>query len=174
MHLDHCTDPAFVKACIDLGWSSVMIDMSKAPFEENVRITGEIVALANERDVTVEGELGAIVGVEEEIVVAEHQAGLASPEASEEFVKRTGVGAFAPAIGTAHGLYKGAPDVKFGLFEDHPLAYKLPAGGARRYRAFGRVVPKADFSGRGQDQHFHRAQDRVLPGHARIYGRQSL
>ncbi len=117
VHLDHCTDADMVKQCIVLGWSSVMIDMSKASFEENIRATGEIVEIAKMWDATVEGELGSIVGVEDDIVVDEREAGLATPEASEEYVRRTGVSAFAPAIGTAHGLYKGTPNVRFGLFE---------------------------------------------------------
>lgn len=117
VHLDHCTDPALVRRCMDLGWSSVMIDLSKASFEENVRITSEIVQEANTKGITVEGELGSIVGVEDDIVVHNGEEGLATPEGAEEFVRRTGVGAFAPAIGTAHGLYKGTPNVRFDLFE---------------------------------------------------------
>ena len=117
VHLDHCTDPALVRKCIDLGWSSVMIDLSKASFEENIRITREIVQYANQKGVTVEGELGSIVGVEDDIVVHAGEEGLATPEGAEEFASRTGVGAFAPAIGTAHGLYKGTPNVRFDLFD---------------------------------------------------------
>ena len=117
VHLDHCTDPALVRKCIDLDWSSVMIDLSKSSFEENIRVTRAIVQYADQKGVTVEGELGSIVGVEDDIVVHAGEEGLATPEGAEEFVKRTGVGAFAPAIGTAHGLYKGAPNVRFDLFD---------------------------------------------------------
>ncbi len=117
VHLDHCTDPALVRRCMDLGWSSVMIDRSKASFEENIRTTREIVQEAQQKGVTVEGELGSIVGVEDDIVVSSGEEGLATPEGAEEFVRRTGVGAFAPAIGTAHGLYTGTPNVRFDLFD---------------------------------------------------------
>lgn len=117
VHLDHCTDPAMVRRCMELGWSAVMIDLSKASFEENIRTTREIVQEAQKKGVTVEGELGSIVGVEDDIVVREGEEGLATPEGAEEFVRRTGVGAFAPAIGTAHGLYHGTPHVRFDLFE---------------------------------------------------------
>ncbi len=117
VHLDHCTDPVLVRKCIDLGWSSVMIDLSKASYEENIRITREIVQYADQKGVTVEGELGSIVGVEDDIVVHAGEEGLATSEGAEEFARRTRVGAFAPAIGTAHGLYKGTPNVRFDLFD---------------------------------------------------------
>lgn len=117
VHLDHCTDPDLVIKCIDLGWSSVMIDLSKASFEANIEITRDIVRYAANKNVSVEGELGAIFGVEDDIKVDDSEACLATPEASNEFVMRTGVSAFAPAIGTAHGLYKGEPKVEYGLFK---------------------------------------------------------
>ena len=117
VHLDHCTDPDLVIKCIDLGWSSVMIDLSKQSFQANIETTRDIVRYAANKNVSVEGELGAIFGVEDDIKVDDSEACLATPEASNEFVMQTGVSAFAPAIGTAHGLYKGEPKVEYGLFK---------------------------------------------------------
>lgn len=115
VHLDHCTDPEYVIKCLDLGWSSVMLDLSQAPFEKNLSETQRIVEYAKGKNATVEGELGAIVGVEDEIKVRE--SALADPEKSLEYVTKTGLDAFAPAIGTAHGLYKGEPKIDFDLFK---------------------------------------------------------
>lgn len=115
VHLDHCTDPEYVIKCLDLGWSSVMLDLSQAPFEKNLSETQRIVEYAKGKNATVEGELGAIVGVEDDIKVKE--SALADPEKSLEYVTKTGLDAFAPAIGTAHGLYKGEPKIDFDLFK---------------------------------------------------------
>ncbi len=117
LHLDHCKDLSVIQECLDAGWSSVMIDASSLPFEENVRLTTQVVGMARDLDVTVEGELGAIVGVEDDIFVNEAEAHLADPEQAVDFVARTGVDVFAPAIGTAHGVYKGAPKIAFDLLE---------------------------------------------------------
>jgi ketose-bisphosphate aldolase len=116
IHLDHCTDVALVKRCIDAGFTSVMIDASAQPFEENVRQSREIVEYAAGRDVTVEGELGGIPGVEDDIFLAESQSFLADFDQAVQFCQRTGVHAFAAAVGTAHGLYKGEPKLAFDLF----------------------------------------------------------
>ena len=117
LHLDHCKDLDVIKACIDAGWSSVMIDASTFPFEENIAMTREIVAAARARDVTVEGELGSIVGVEDDIHVKEQDAHLADPDKSLTYVQETHVDVFAPAIGTAHGVYKGEPEIAFDLLD---------------------------------------------------------
>ena len=117
IHLDHCTDVALAKKCVDLGWSSVMIDASREPLAENIRKTREVVLYASAGGVSVEGELGAIGGVEDHIAVSEEDARLASVEDSVTFVRETGVDAFAPAVGTAHGLYKAEPRLDFGRFE---------------------------------------------------------
>ena len=117
LHLDHCKDLELIRSCIDAGWSSVMIDASSFPFEENVRMTKEVVKIARPHNVTVEGELGAIVGVEDDIHVKEQESHLADPEQAFEYVNRTGVDVFAPAIGTAHGIYKGKPKIAFDLLE---------------------------------------------------------
>ncbi len=107
LHLDHCTDIDYCKKCADAGYTNIMIDASKQPFEENIRQTKEVVDYCHSvGDISVEGELGTVSGVEDQIKVAEDEAQLANPQQSVEFVERTGVDIFAPAIGTAHGVYK--------------------------------------------------------------------
>jgi len=107
LHLDHCTDVAYCKTCADAGYTNIMIDASKQPFAENIRQTKEIVDHCHNRGgISVEGELGTVSGVEDQIKVTEDQAQLANPEQAVEFVERTGLDLFAPAIGTAHGVYK--------------------------------------------------------------------
>ena len=118
LHLDHCTDYDFAKACIDAGFPSIMIDASKKNLDENIRITKEMKAYGTFKKVDIEGELGAIVGVEEEIVVASDEGRLADVDSSERYVRETGVDAFAPAIGTAHGIYKGEPIIDFDRFAE--------------------------------------------------------
>ncbi len=107
LHLDHSTDIAYCKKCADAGYTNIMIDASKQSYEENIRQTKEVVDYAHSvGNISVEGELGTVGGVEDQIKVAEDEAQLANPEQSIEFVERTGVDIFAPAIGTAHGVYK--------------------------------------------------------------------
>ncbi len=106
LHLDHSTDIAYCKLCADAGYTNIMVDASKNPFEENIRQTKEVVDHCHAiGDISVEGELGTVSGVEDQIKVAENEAALANPAQSVEFVERTGVDLFAPAIGTAHGVY---------------------------------------------------------------------
>ena len=116
IHLDHCTDIAFCKTCVDIGWDSVMVDMSEKPLEENIKLTAEVKAYAEKKGVSVEGELGIILGVEEE--VSADKENLASYEDSIKFLEGTGVDAFAPAIGTAHGLYKKEVNLNFDLVKN--------------------------------------------------------
>lgn len=118
IHLDHSTNVDYTKACIDAGWLSVMYDGSQLPLAENIKNTLEIVDYAKSRNVTVEGELGAIVGVEDDIVVAEGESAHARPEDCRVYLKKTGAHAFAPAIGTAHGVYKGEINIDYDLFEN--------------------------------------------------------
>ena len=107
LHLDHCTDVDYCKACADSGYTNIMIDASKQSYEENIRQTKEIVDYCHSvGSISVEGELGTVSGVEDQIKVAEDEAQLANPKQAVEFVERTGVDIFAPAIGTAHGVYK--------------------------------------------------------------------
>ena len=117
IHLDHCTDLNVIENCIRAGWTSVMIDASTKPFEENITLTGAVLELAEPKNVSVEAELGAIVGVEDDIHVKEQDAHLADPDQSEKFCKALAVDCFAPAIGTAHGVYSGEPKVAFDLIE---------------------------------------------------------
>ena len=104
LHLDHGGDFDICKSCIDMGFSSVMIDGSALPYEENVAVTRRVVEYAHQHDVTVEGELGVLAGVEDEVSAAESH--YTRPEEVEEFVTKTGCDSLAIAIGTSHGAYK--------------------------------------------------------------------
>ena len=107
LHLDHCTEVDYCKQCTDFGYTSIMIDASKQSYEENIRQTKEVVDYCHSvGNISVEGELGTVSGVEDQIRVAEDEATLANPEKAVEFVEQTGLDLFAPAIGTAHGVYK--------------------------------------------------------------------
>jgi tagatose 1,6-diphosphate aldolase GatY/KbaY len=107
LHLDHCTDVDYCKQCADAGYTNIMIDASKQNYQENIRQSKEVVDYAHSvGNISVEAELGTVSGVEDQIKVAEDEAALANPTQAVEFVERTGVDIFAPAIGTAHGVYK--------------------------------------------------------------------
>lgn len=123
LHLDHCQDFDLIKRCIQAGYTSVMIDASKLRFEENVSRTKEVVAYAKQYGVNVEAELGKIGGVEDDIVVNDADAMLALPDECERFLELTGVPTLAPAIGTAHGIYKGEPNIDFARIEQ--IAYRV-------------------------------------------------
>ena len=107
LHLDHGPDFETCKSCIDFGFSSVMIDGSHLPYEENIAETRKVVEYAHAHDVTVEGELGVLAGVEDDVKAETHT--YTRPEEVEDFVKRTGVDSLAIAIGTSHGAYKFKP-----------------------------------------------------------------
>lgn len=113
IHLDHFEDVEEIKRYIDLGFTSVMIDASHKSFEENIKIVKEVVDYAHRFDVTVEAELGTLGGVEDDLVVDEKDAKYTNPDQALEFVKRTNVDSLAIAIGTAHGLYKGVPELDY-------------------------------------------------------------
>ena len=106
IHLDHGPDFETCKMCVDNGFTSVMFDGSKYDFEENVRLTKEVVDYAHAHGVVVEAELGKLAGIEDDVNVAEADAMYTDPAQAEEFVKRTGVDSLAIAIGTSHGAYK--------------------------------------------------------------------
>lgn len=107
LHLDHCTDVEYCKVCADAGYTNIMIDASKQTYEENIRQSKEVIDYCHSvGSISVEAELGTVSGVEDQIIVAEDEAALANPAQVAEFVERTGVDIFAPAIGTAHGVYK--------------------------------------------------------------------
>lgn len=107
LHLDHSTDVEYCKQCADAGYTNIMIDASKQSFEDNIAQTKEVVDHCHAiGGISVEGELGTVSGVEDQVKVAEDEAALCSPTQAVEFIERTGVDIFAPAIGTAHGIYK--------------------------------------------------------------------
>ena len=108
-HLDHGESFKLATQCIHAGFKSVMVDASHHPYEENVAITKQVVEMAHAVNATVEGEIGKIGGVEENIVVSAAEATMTEPEEAARFVKDTGVDAVAVAIGNAHGLYHGEP-----------------------------------------------------------------
>ena len=107
LHLDHSTSVEYCKQCADAGYTNIMIDASKQAYEENISQTKEVVEYCHSiGGISVEGELGTVSGVEDQVKVAEDEAALCNPVQAVEFVERTGVDIFAPAIGTAHGVYK--------------------------------------------------------------------
>ena len=110
LHLDHGDSFETCKSCIDGGFTSVMIDASSKPFEENIAITKKVVEYAHDHGVVVEAELGALAGVEDEVNVSSDNAHYTRPEEVEEFVARTGCDSLAIAIGTSHGAYKFTPE----------------------------------------------------------------
>ncbi|MHC4327665.1 MAG: class II fructose-bisphosphate aldolase [Planctomycetota bacterium] len=118
LHLDHCKDLQLIADCINAGWSSVMIDASSKPFEENLAASKRVVEMARPKNITVEAELGSIVGVEDDIHVKEQDAHLADPEQAIKFCAEVRPDCFAPAIGTAHGVYKGVPKIAYDLLEE--------------------------------------------------------
>ncbi|MFC4387852.1 ketose-bisphosphate aldolase [Gracilibacillus marinus] len=117
LHLDHCTDYDVLIKCIRAGYTSVMIDASMHEFDENVRRTNQVMDVAKFLDVNVEAELGKVGGVEDDIVVDEADAQKAVPSECVKFIELTGVPTLAPAIGTAHGIYSGDPDIDFERIE---------------------------------------------------------
>ena len=106
VHLDHGDTFELCKSCIDGGFSSVMIDGSSKPYEENIALTRKVVEYAHDHGVVVEGELGTLAGIEDEVNVSAEDSSYTRPEEVEDFVKRTGVDSLAIAIGTSHGAYK--------------------------------------------------------------------
>ena len=128
LHLDHGDSFELCKSCVDMGFSSVMIDGSSLPYEENVALTKKVVEYAHQFDVTVEGELGVLAGVEDE--VASEVSHYTKPEEVIDFVTKTGVDSLAISIGTSHGAYKFKPeqctrDPKTGVLVPPPLAFDV-------------------------------------------------
>ncbi|MBR6728516.1 MAG: ketose-bisphosphate aldolase, partial [Clostridia bacterium] len=112
LHLDHGDSFELCKSCIDGGFTSVMIDGSHHSFEDNIALTKKVVEYAHERGVVVEGELGRLAGIEDDVNVSDEDASYTRPSEVEEFVTRTGVDSLAIAIGTSHGAYKFKPGQK--------------------------------------------------------------
>lgn len=128
LHLDHGPDFETCKSCIDGGFTSVMIDASSKPFEENIEITKQVVDYAHKYGVVVEAELGTLAGIEDDVNVSAEDSSYTRPEEVEEFVRRTGCDSLAIAIGTSHGAFKFKPGTKPQLRFDvlHECEKKLP------------------------------------------------
>lgn len=129
LHLDHGEDFEICKKCVDDGFTSVMIDGSKHPFEENIKLTKDVVEYAHSKGAVVEAELGKLAGIEDNIKVDARNATFTVPEEAAEFVEKTGVDSLAIAIGTSHGAYKfkGTPYLDFErLKEIHKLIPDTP------------------------------------------------
>ena len=128
LHLDHGADFEICKACIDGGFTSVMIDGSHHSFEENIAVTKKVVEYAHAHGVVVEGELGQLAGIEDDVNVSAEDAKYTQPDQVEEFVSRTGVDSLAIAIGTSHGAFKFKPGQKpmlrFDILEE--IEHRLP------------------------------------------------
>ena len=122
LHLDHGTSFELCKFCIDGGYTSVMIDASSKPFEENIALTRQVVEYAHDHGVSVEAELGALAGAEDHVNVSSDRARFTIPEEAAEFVSRTGCDSLAVAIGTSHGAYKfrpgSTPELRFDILQD--------------------------------------------------------
>ena len=144
LHLDHGDSFELCKSCIDGGFTSVMIDMSSKPFEENIEITRKVVEYAHEHGAVVEAELGTLEGVEDEVVVEAGQASYTRPEEVEEFVSRTGCDSLAIAIGTSHGAYKFRPEQctrnEDGILVPPPLRFDVLEEVTRRLPGFPIVL----------------------------------
>ena len=156
LHLDHGDDFEICKDCIDSGFTSVMIDGSKHPFEKNVELTARVVEYAHKHGVVVEGELGRLAGVEDDVNVSEKDALFTDPEEAAEFVRLTGVDSLAIAIGTSHGAYKFkcTPYLDFGrlqrvgeLLPNFPIvlhgASSVPQAFVEKCNSFGGAIPGA-------------------------------
>ncbi len=126
LHLDHGEDFEICKACVDGGFTSVMIDGSKYPFEENIALTRQVVEYAHDRGVVVEAELGRLAGVEDAINVSAADSSYTDPEQAAEFVQRTGCDSLAVAIGTSHGAYKFKGEANLDFKRLETITFLLP------------------------------------------------
>ncbi|MCI9448915.1 MAG: class II fructose-1,6-bisphosphate aldolase [Clostridiales bacterium] len=144
LHLDHGADFEICKACIDSGFTSVMIDGSHHTFEDNIAVTKKVVEYAHAHGVVVEGELGRLAGVEDDVKVSAEDSTYTRPEEVEEFVTKTGVDSLAIAIGTSHGAYKFTPDQctknEDGILVPPPLRFDILEEVAKRLPGFPIVL----------------------------------
>ncbi len=144
LHLDHGADFEICKACIDGGFSSVMIDGSHHTFEDNIALTKKVVEYAHAHGVVVEGELGRLAGIEDDVKVSAEDSSYTRPEEVEEFVTRTGVDSLAIAIGTSHGAYKFKPEQctrnADGVLVPPPLRFDILEEVAKRLPGFPIVL----------------------------------
>jgi fructose-bisphosphate aldolase class II len=125
LHLDHCPDRVIIEECIAAGWNSVLFDASKLSYEDNMVQTKAVVELAHRQGVAVEGELEAVKGVEDG-VGDEYGSAVVALDKAVAFIRETGIDSFAPAIGTAHGLYKGTPRINFDRVSEIVAAEPIP------------------------------------------------
>jgi len=143
LHLDHCSKLEVIEPCIAAGWTSVMIDASDRPFEENLALTKKVLEMATPKGVGVEAELGEIGGVEDDKRVSDEDAHLVDPEKAMVFC-RLPLAVFAPAIGTAHGIYKSAPKIAFDrlerLFRQTSMPFALHGGTGLSDEVFERCI----------------------------------
>ena len=144
LHLDHGADFEICKACIDGGFTSVMIDGSHHTFEDNIAVTKKVVEYAHAHGVVVEGELGRLAGVEDDVKVSAEDSSYTRPEEVEEFVTKTGVDSLAIAIGTSHGAYKFKPEQctrnEQGILVPPPLRFDILEEVAKRLPGFPIVL----------------------------------
>jgi ketose-bisphosphate aldolase len=145
LHLDHCPDREWITTCLDAGWNSVLFDGSELDVAENTRQTIEVVAEADAHGAQVEGEIESVLGVEDG--VGSDVAGVVHPaEVSAQFIEKTGVYCFAPAIGTAHGLYKCAPELRpervTEVVELHPIPMVLHGGTGLSEQQFNDLISR--------------------------------
>lgn len=125
LHLDHCPDPEVARTCLKAGWNSVLFDGSGMSFEENQRLTKEIVCFAQAMGKVVEGEVVAVAGVEDG-VGQDEEGGLPPIEKELEFIKDTGIYCYAPPIGTSHGFYKSTPRIRYDRLDYLVKKTKMP------------------------------------------------
>ena len=144
VHLDHGDTFELCKSCIDGGFTSVMIDGSSKSFEDNIALTRQVVEYAHDHGVVVEGELGTLAGVEDEVKVSAEDSSYTRPDEVEEFVNRTGVDSLAIAIGTSHGAYKFTPEQctrnEKGILVPPPLRFDILDEVAKRLPGFPIVL----------------------------------
>ena len=144
IHLDHCKDVEFIGKCIDAGWTSVMIDASSLPFQENLATTKRVYEMAHPNGISVEAELGEIGGVEDDISVNDEDAHLVDVDKALHFLEEVPEDCFAPAIGTAHGVYKGKPRIAFDRLDaisgKSPVPLALHGGTGLSEEVFKRCI----------------------------------
>jgi ketose-bisphosphate aldolase len=145
LHLDHCPDFSVIKECLEAGWNSVLFDASQLSYEENLKQTKEVVALAHRRGAAVEGELEAVRGVEDGIG-DEEEGSIVPLDKAVQFIRETGIDSFAPAIGTAHGIYKGEPKINFDrvtqIVDAQPIPIVLHGGTGLKVEVFRELISR--------------------------------
>ncbi len=162
LHLDHGKDMKMIQRCIETGWTAVMIDASDKPYAENLALTRQVLEWANAKNVGVEAELGEIGGVEEDIIVAEEHSHHADADQALQFCQDApGLAVFAPAIGTAHGIYKHEPKIEWDVLNRIYKGTSTPLALHRRHGPDRRNFPARDQARLRQGQHLDQPQARL-------------